>query len=220
MIRVVIVGHDSIILCSVQSYLVAQKDIEVLRVTKIEPDLQAILHDLQPDVVIMGMVKPDKTGVDAICDMAQKISGIGIIILVAYFNEVQVAKMLQHGIRSCLSMDTNPEELTRAIHEVSQGKRYLLNTTYRRVLECMLGELPLYNNPDPIQGTRSRLTTREHEIIDLVAIGHTCREIGEQLCISTRTVETHRANAMHKLGLSTRIELLRYAINSGVLSVE
>jgi len=220
MIRVVIIGQDSIVRSSIKSYLMAQNSLELLPVTEIRPDLQATFNNLQPDVVVMDLLKPDVASIQSICDIAQKIPEIRIIVLAAYYDEECVLEMLQRGIRSYLSLDTDPEELLKAIHEVSQGRRYLTNMVYNRVLECILERSPGVNNSNLERDSNDRLTAREHEVINLVAEGYTCREIAKQLCVSPRTVETHRANVMHKLGLSSHIELLRYAISHGILPVE
>ena len=120
-----------------------------------------------------------------------------------------------------IDTDVPVEELLHAIRQAEQGQRYLPHPIYNKMIDTILSKIPTHPRSSvPNLNPEDRLTTREREVLQLAAEGRTCREIAQNLCVSTRTVETHRGNAMHKLGLSSRIELLRYAISRGLLRTD
>jgi DNA-binding NarL/FixJ family response regulator len=167
------------------------------------------------------LLKPDTAEVRQVCQFTQDNPRIRVVIIAGNCQENHLIELLRSGVRSVIPLDVASEELLRALHEASKGRRYLPHPIYDRMIETILDKVPSSSrNADPAIDPYDRLTGREREVIRLAVDGHTCRNIAEQLCVSARTVETHRANAMHKLGLNSRIELLRYAVSRGILSVD
>jgi two-component system, NarL family, response regulator NreC len=221
MIKVVIVGNNDVMRCLTESYLTAQNDIDLSASVEMTDDLPQANNGNAPNVLVCNLLKPDTDSVRQVCRAAQENPRIGVVMIGGHCQETHLIDLLRAGVRSFIPLDVSPEELLHAVHEANQGRRYLPHPIYDRMIETILDKVPSRSrNADPALDPYDRLTAREHEVIRLAVEGHTCRDIGEQLCVSARTVETHRANAMHKLGLNSRIELLRYAVSRGILSVD
>lgn len=221
MIRVAIAGNNDVMRCLTESFLTAQTDIDLSPCVEMADGLLAASNGNGPNVLVCNLLKPDTDSVRQICRVAQENPRIGVVLVGGHCQETYLIDLLRAGVRSFIPLDVSSEELLKAIHEASQGRRYLPHPIYDRMIETILDKVPSRSrNADPALDPYDRLTAREREVIRLAVEGHTCRDIGEQLCVSARTVETHRANAMHKLGLNSRIELLRYAVSRGILSVD
>ena len=221
MIRVVIAGNNDVMRCLTESFLTEQTDMDV---SASGDAVGIVLHDSNgtgPDVLVCNLIRPDTDSVSQICHIAQENPGTGVVLMGGHCHEAHLIDLLRAGVRSFVPLDVSSEELLKAIREASQGRRYLPHPIYDRMIDTILDNVPSHSrNTDPALDPYDRLTAREREVIRLAVEGHTCRNIAEQLCVSARTVETHRANAMHKLGLTSRIELLRYAVSRGILSID
>ncbi len=221
MIRVVIAGNNDVMRSLTESFLSAQTDIDVSPSLDTIDSLPRDRNGSGPGVLVCNLLKPDADSVRQICRVAQENPGLGVVLMGGHCQEAHLIDLLRAGVRSFIPLDVSPGDLLSAIREASQGRRYLPHPIYDRMIETILDKAPSHSrNADPALDPYDRLTSREREVIRLAVEGHTCRDIGERLCVSARTVETHRANAMRKLGLNSRIELLRYAVSRGLLSVE
>ena len=216
-----IIGDDCLELMLSPGDLAAQTDMDV---SPSVDTVNGLLHGSNGNVLnvlVCNLLKPDTDSVRQISRIAQDNPQTGVVLMGGHCQETYLIDLLRAGVRSFIPLDVSPEDLLNAIHEASQGRRYLPHPIYDRMLETMLDKVTTRSrNADPALDPYDRLTSREREVIRLAVEGHTCRDIAERLCVSARTVETHRANAMHKLGLNSRIELLRYAVSRGILSVE
>jgi DNA-binding NarL/FixJ family response regulator len=224
MTRIIITGTNDMVRSLAEYYLAAQVDLEVL--PSIEPtDNAAILEGeidgTGPDVLVYTLLKPDTHHVRRVCQIAQEYPQLGVVLMGAHPHDGSLLELLRSGVRSFVPLDVPVEELLHAIRQAEQGQRYLPHPIYNKMIDTILSKIPTHpRSSDPNLNPEDRLTTREREVLQLAAEGRTCREIAQNLCVSPRTVETHRGNAMHKLGLSSRIELLRYAISRGLLRTD
>jgi len=138
-----------------------------------------------------------------------------VAILSIHANEAYVLEALRNGASAYVLKNASPDEFVQAVREVAAGRRYLSAPFSERAIEAYVakaksGTLDIYDT----------LTTREREVLHLAAEGRTAPQIGSVLCISPRTAEVHRANMMHKLGLRSRSDLIRYALRRGILPLE
>ena len=170
---------------------------------------------LQPDVLVLDLMMPGLNGLEVARQVSQRSPRTRIVILSMHSNEAYVLEALRNGATGYVLKDSSAADLVRAVREVTAGRRYLSPPLSERAIEAYtqkakVAALDLYET----------LTTREREVLHLAAEGHTNREIADRLHISPRTVEVHRANMMHKLGLRTQTDLIRYALRRGILPME
>jgi len=175
-----------------------------------------IAHEIRPQVVLMDVRMPLMSGIDALKRIKRDSATTSVIMLSAASDTGIIRSALENGADGYLTKDVSSDELTHAVRSVASGER-ILSATVRRTLE--------HSQPEELPTIASRLdstlTKRELEIVSHVAAGHTSHEIAERLGISRRTVETHRARIMTKLGVNNAAGLVRLALqHSASLNAE
>jgi DNA-binding NarL/FixJ family response regulator len=173
-----------------------------------------MIEKLKPDILIVDMMMPGLNGLEVLRQVKKISSRTRTIVLSMQSANAYVVEALNSGADGYVLKDTGPSELVSAIHAVTQGNRYLSEKLLERL------EINGHRADDAPLDTYQTLTTREREILQLTAEGKSSTEIGERLAISPRTVEVHRGNLMKKLALHNTIELIRYAIKHGILSMD
>lgn len=169
----------------------------------------------RPDVLVVDMMMPGLNGLEVTRQVRQRSPATRIIILSMHNNDAYVLQALKGGAVGYVLKDSGPAEVVQAVMQVMEGRRYLSASLSENLIEMLVkqtGNLP----KDPYE----ELTNREREVFQLTAEGRSSSEIAERLCISPRTVEVHRANLMDKLKLHSQMDVLRYAIRRGLVSVE
>ena len=157
----------------------------------------------------------DVNGIEVARQVKENSPRTAIVVLSMYGDKGHVLEALRSGAQAYLVKTSAASELVQALKEVLAGHRYLGTSLYDIVVDAYL-ETAESGPADPYDS----LSSREREILHLAAHSHTNAEIAERLLISRRTVETHRANAMRKLGLSNQTDLLRYALQRGILPLD
>ncbi|HMD35370.1 MAG TPA: response regulator transcription factor [Vicinamibacterales bacterium] len=165
-----------------------------------------------PDIAILDISMPRTNGLQATKTMKQRQPGIRVIALTRHEDERYVEELLRAGASGYVLKQSAPADFLKAVRAVAAGGIYLDPSMTSRVADGLLGA----HNQPVIDGA-AKLTDRETEVLRLVAIGHSNVEIGAQLDISVKTVEVHKANAMRKLGLSGRVDVIRYGVLQGWL---
>ena len=168
--------------------------------------------EIKPEVLVMDIMMDDISGIEAVRQITEACPKISIVMLSMYGDKRHVLEALQAGAKAYLVKKSADSELVKAIHQVIVGRRYLGESVSDVLVDAYL-EKAESGPADPYD----LLSNREREVLHLAARSYTNAEIAEQLCISRRTVETHRANAMRKLDLRTQTDLLRYALQRGIL---
>jgi two-component system response regulator NreC len=163
----------------------------------------------QPDVLILDIVMPGRSGIDALPEITAAAPNTKVLVLSMQDDPVYVRQAFSAGANGYLLKDAADVELVQAIREVAAGRRYLHPLLGARLAQA---EVIRPEAADP-------LSEREHEVLRLLALGHTNQEIAKLLFISVRTAETHRARIMQKLSLKTRAEVVRYALIAGELGL-
>ena len=170
---------------------------------------------LKPDVLITDLMMPGLNGLEVTRQVTKLLPQIRVIILSMYTNDAYVLEALKNGALGYVLKDSQAADLIQAVKEVIAGNRYLSPPLSERALELYLQKVESVPD-DPYE----LLTTREREVLQLVAEGRTSSEIATRLFISPRTAEGHRANLMRKLGLQNNADLIRFALKRGILSLD
>jgi len=174
-----------------------------------------MVERLQPDVLVLDLMMPGLSGLEVARQVHQRAPGTRVVILSMHATESYVLEALRAGAMAYVLKESDAAELVQAIREVCAGRRYLSPPLSERAIEAYIQKAQA-EPPDPYE----TLTTREREVLHLAAEGHTNPAIGQRLFISARTVEIHRRNLMRKLGLRTPTDLIRYALQRGIIPAE
>jgi two-component system response regulator NreC len=208
-IRIVIVDDHAVVRSGLRLLLDGQDDMEVVgeagdpRTAVFEARAQ------KPDVILMDVVMPAGSGIEATPAVLQEAPDAKILILSMQDDPAYVREAFAAGASGYVLKEAADAEVVAAVREVAGGQRYVHPTLGARLVAAEAEERARAEE-DP-------LSEREHEILRLLALGHTNQEIASELYLSVRTVETHRAHIMQKLRISTRAELVRYALDRGLL---
>ncbi len=170
---------------------------------------------LKPDVLITDLMMPGLNGLEVTRQVTKLLPQTRVIILSMYTNDAYVLEALKNGALGYVLKDSQAADLIQAVKEVIAGNRYLSPPLSERALELYLRKVESVPD-DPYE----LLTTREREVLQLVAEGRTSSEIATRLFISPRTAEGHRANLMRKLGLQNNADLIRFALKRGILPLD
>ncbi len=169
-------------------------------------------QELAPDVMVLDFMLPVQNGIEVACKVRKVSSGTGVVIFSEHKEDAFVIESIRKGAAGYVLKDSVGDQLVQAVREAAEGRHYLSPQLCMRPLEAYL-ELARSDAFD----LYDTLTVREREVLHMAAEGKSSAEIGRLLSISRRTVETHRANMMHKLGLLNEMELIRYAMKRGIL---
>jgi len=164
-------------------------------------------HD-KIDVVLLDISMPVMDGIEATKYITQHFKDIKVLALTMHSEETYITNMVKAGAYGYILKESGADELTRAIDSVYKGKKYYSNDVSVTMINSMINEDRKMN---------SELSDREREILKHIGLGLTNNQIGENLSISGRTVETHRRNIMGKLELNNTAEMIRYAIEKGII---
>jgi two-component system response regulator NreC len=190
-------------------------DIEV--VAEAEDGQMAVLlaNQLRPDVAVVDLTMPRLNGVEAIRQIKRDLPETEVVVLSVHDSEPYVVQALRAGAAGYVLKRNAATELAAAIRAAHDGQAYLHPSIARRVIDDYLSRI--HASEDAASEPHERLTPREREVLQLAAEGHTTRAIAGLLCLSTKTVEHHRASLMTKLGLRGQTELVKYAIRAGLV---
>lgn len=170
---------------------------------------------LKPDVLITDVMMPGLNGLEVTRQVTKSVPKTRVIMLSMYANDAYVLEALKNGASGYVLKDSQASDLIQAVREVAAGRRYLSPPLSERALDLYAKKIE-----DTPEDPYEMLTTREREVLQMVAEGRTSAEIAERLFISPRTAEGHRANVMRKLGLQNQAELIRFALKRGVLPMD
>ncbi len=175
-----------------------------------------LAHKLGPHIVVMDVSMPDLNGIEATRKVLKANPAIKVVALSGHVNQQFVREMFAAGASAYILKQTACDELVRAIRDVMAGKKYISSGVARGLLDAYV-ELSQASSKEP---AFVLLTEREREVLQLITEGKSTKDIGGQMDISVKTIETHRRNIMEKLNLHSVAELTKYAIREGITSVE
>jgi two-component system response regulator NreC len=214
--RIVLADDHQVVREGFKALLQAQPDFEIIGETGDGLDAVRLVEQRKPHVLVADLMMPGLNGLEVARQVAQRSPRTRVVVLSMHAHEGYVLEALKNGACAYVIKDASAADLVRAIREALAGRRYLSpplsEPSIEDYVQCARGSdtLDLYDT----------LTNREREVLHLAAEGHTNVEIGNRLFISPRTVESHRANVMRKLRLRSQTDLVRYALQRGILSME
>ena len=208
-IRVLIVDDHAVLRSGLHLLLDAQSDIEVVGEAGDVKEAVFETRDKKPDVVLMDVVMPGQTGIEGVPLVLKEAPEAKVLVLSMQDDPRYVHEAFAAGAAGYILKEAVDAEVVGAIQRVAAGDHYVHPALGARLVAAE-AETKAREEADP-------LSDREREVMRLLALGHTNQEIAKMLFISVRTAETHRAHIMQKLRLSTRAELVRYAIDQGLL---
>jgi len=209
-LKVLVVDDHAVVRTGLKLLLNTEDGIEVVgeAANADEAILRAKL--LQPDIVLMDVVMPGRNGIEATAELHELLPETRVLMLSMQDDPSYVREAFGVGASGYVLKEAADTELVAAVREVARGGRYVHPELGAR-LAAAEAQARAEAESDP-------LSDREREVLRLLALGHTNQEIAKMLYISVRTAETHRAHIMQKLRLSTRAELVRYALEHGLLA--
>jgi two-component system, NarL family, response regulator NreC len=204
-IKVLIVDDHAIVRAGLRALIKAEADLELIG--EATGGLEAIekVQSLIPDVLVLDLSMPDMDGLAVTRKLKETQSRCSILILTVHEDEALLREAIKIGAAGYIIKHAAEGELISAIRSVHRGEMYVHPKMIRSLIQT---NTKVANQSDEIQET---LTGREEEILKLIVQGYTNRQMADELSISVRTVEGHRANLTEKLGIRSRVELLRYA---------
>lgn len=213
-IRVLLADDHTLFRAGIRSLLEMSSDIEVVAEAANGREALRLLEAHHPDVILMDIMMPDLNGLDAAARMARSFPRTRVVMLSMNLDEDSVLKALRAGAVGYLVKTADPAELELAVRAAARGEKFLSSAISTHVIGACLGRV------DREQGTLERLTSRQREVLQLVAEGHTSKEIAAKLDIGAKTAEAYRAELMKALEIHDVASLTRYAIRVGLVSVD
>jgi two-component system response regulator NreC len=208
-IRVLIVDDHAVVRAGLRHVLDSEPDIETVGEAGDAREAVFETRSLKPDVVLVDVVMPGKSGIEVTPQLLKESPSSKVLMLSMQDDPSYVREAFAAGASGYVLKEAAGETLIAAVREVARGGRYVHPELGARLVEAEARERA--------EAERDPLSDREREVLRLLALGHTNQEIAGKLYISVRTAETHRAHIMQKLRLSTRAELVRYALERGLL---
>lgn len=171
----------------------------------------------EPDLLLLDLSMPLRGGLEVARILRDELPKVAILVLTMHEEEGYFYQLLEAGAGGYVVKGAAPSDLLSAIRAVSRGGVVLNPSLARGLVDRFRGQQPESGDKGELKTSSSPLSPREREVLDLTAQGLTAREVATQLDISSNTVERHRANIMAKLGFSNRAQLVRYAVESGLV---
>jgi DNA-binding NarL/FixJ family response regulator len=210
MIRVLLADDHSLVRAGIRSLLGAMAEVQVVGEASSGEEALELVGREQPDVVLMDIAMKGITGLEAAVRMRERHPGVRVVILSMHAGEEYVLQALRAGAAGYLLKDAATGELELALRSVMRGESWLSPAVSRQVVEGYVQRAGAEAPPDV-------LTARQREVLRLVAGGKSTKEIAFFLNLSVKTVETHRAQIMERLGIRDVPGLVRYALRTGLV---
>jgi two-component system, NarL family, response regulator NreC len=214
-LSIVLADDHPVVRRGMQTLLEAEPDFAVVAETGDGLETVRLVERLQPDVLILDLMMPGLSGLEALRITRQRSPRTRVVVLSMHSDNAFVAEALKNGATGYVLKGSDEENLVRAVREAVAGRRFLSPPVTERTIDAYIEQVRAAQF-DP----HETLTAREREVLQLAAEGKTGAEIAARLHISQRTVENHRANLMRKLGLKNQSELVRYALRRGLIPLE
>jgi two-component system, NarL family, response regulator NreC len=213
-IRLLLVDDHEIVRAGLRMLFQAEPDMEIVGEVGSGEEALRALRNLKPDVVLMDVVMAGMSGIEATRRIKEVNPDVAVLALTMHEDEQYFFEMLNAGASGYVPKRAAPDDLVSAIRVVSQGNVFLYPTLAKLLVKDFLHRAETGATPPS-----GELTAREREVLTCIAEGMTNREIAETLVISAKTVDRHREHIMRKLNLHNRVELVKYAVQKGLINV-
>ncbi len=211
-VKILIVDDHAVLRDGLRAMLDVHDEIEIVgEASDGNESIQKAL-EFTPDVILMDLVMPGMDGLEATRRIRKRVPTAKVLVLTQHETKQYILSAIKAGAAGYIPKKALSSELLTAIHAVHMGDSYLYSSATKALME---------DYQQRVEGEPyDRLTAREREILQLVAAGHTSREISDMLHISSKTVQGHRLRITKELGLRNRTELIKYAMRRGLLSID
>lgn len=213
-IQILLADDHSVMRTGLRLVLERQEDFHVVAEASDGREAVALAQQHKPDVVVMDVTMPNLNGIEAARQIESALPQVSIVMLSMHSDEAYVLRALKAGARGYLLKESAESDLIAAVRAVNAGKAFFSPAVSRMLVEDYVREL----KDREIEDSYDLLTTREREILQLIAEGKSNKDVANFLNLSLYTVETHRGNLMEKLNLHTVPELILYAVRKGVIN--
>lgn len=218
--RILIADDHTLFRSGLRALLEKEQDFEIVGEAASGPETIQQVKEKDPDILILDLTMPGGlSGAQVAETVLGDFPDLGLMVLTMHEDEYYLKQLLRIGARAFLLKKSSSDEMLQAIRSVAKGDMYVDPSLTRHLLPSFVGK-PVPSAKQKKSGLLGQLTKRELEVCRELALGHTNAEVGEKLFISERTVETHRTNIMNKLELRNRAELVRFAIENGLLNLQ
>lgn len=209
-LRVLIADDHGVLRAGLRALLKTEEDLQVVDEAADGETALRLASRLRPDIVLLDLSMPGPGGIEVTRKLKEMLPATRVLILTVHEDETLLREALNAGASGYIIKRAVESELINAIHAVSRGEIYVHPAMTKWLLKEPAPAAPKRRDP-------AALTPREIEVLRLIVQGHTNSQIAEVLRLSVRTIESHRANLMGKLGLQSRVELVRYAVKNKLL---
>lgn len=213
-IHILLADDHHILRAGLRALLNAEPDLDIVGEAADGNEVLQLAVKLRPDLVLMDINMPGLGGIDATKRLKVILPEIRVLILTVHEDESLLREAIHAGASGYVIKRAAESELINAIYAISRGDVYI----HPAMTRALLKDLAPVPRPKSATSAQDTLTNREMDVLRLIARGYTNNQIAELLSISPRTVEGHRANLMHKLDLHSRVELVEYAEENGLLN--
>jgi len=212
-IRVFIIDDHEMVRKGLIFFLTSQPGFEVVGEAGSVIEGLELIENIMPDIVLMDLVMPEISGLEAIKIVKVKHPLIEILAVTSYIDDEKVHSALRNGASGYMMKDSSPTELARAIKATAKGEIYLHPEATRR----LASSLRINDESDP---SPSVLTKRENDVLKLIARGLSNQDIANDLNITLKTVKSHVSNILSKLHLNSRVQIALYALRHNIVPIE
>jgi two-component system response regulator NreC len=217
--RILLVDDHAVVRGGLKMLLAADPELEIVGEAETGAQGVRLAGELRPDVILMDISMPDMSGIDATRRIKSEHPEVAVLALTMHEDDQYFFEMLGAGASGYVPKRAAPNDLISAIHAVRGGGMFLFPTLARALVQDFLQRREHGGAISAREGL-DYLTEREREVLTLIAEGRSNQEIADALVISIKTVNRHRENIMAKLNLHTRVELVRYAIEKGLIDLK
>lgn len=213
-VRILIVDDHDLMRRGIKALLQSHAGWEVVGEAHTGREAVAKAEELKPDVVILDISMPDLNGIEAARRIRKSAPNTEVLILSVHYSDQLIRDILEAGVRGYIVKSDSDRDLVIAVETLANHKPFFTPRATEVILSNFNGARPGNDLPESV---RDRLTSREREIVQLLAEGKSSKEVASSLGISVKTAETHRANIMRKLQLHTVTDLVRYAVRNQII---
>jgi len=207
-----IVDDHRLVIEGISSFLIGNEEFEIIGNASSSNELLDSLKDKQPDILVLDIKLPGLQGFNIAQIVANKYPEIKILFLSSNTDDESLNKAISSGGLGYLTKDVQEEEFIFALNKIKKGENYYCSSMQSTVFKEFTEKFKNTQNNIP-------LSSREIEVIRLFVEGYSYKEIADNLSISTRTVESHKKHILEKLELKTTVDLVKYAIRNGIISL-
>jgi len=215
-IRILLVDDHPVVRKGMSSCLSSQSHLQIVGEAVNGQEAIARAKELKPDIILMDIDMPTMTGLEATRLLRKDCPDVKVLILSVHTNRQYVLQIIQSGAQGYVLKDASPADLVRAIESVQSGVAFFSPDISQIVLNQYLTEATEGDG----EGASNRLTSREKEVLGMIAEGQSNKEMANHLGVGVRTIETHRERVMDKLSIHTVAGLTKYAITNGIAKLE